>query len=239
MVIDGLIFLVGAFVAQQLWRAVRHAAPDQVAVFAARASGYALILLAAFLLVTGREWPAVLVAAMGIFVLGRGAMRPTFARMMGKIFSKRPSTLRTAMIELETSGTDGTLDGIVLAGDFAGARLNDLSRPECFKIYTSAVQMDRAGARLLEAYFDRRFPGWRNTGDSNNNPRRATANVSAGPMSEDEAYQILGLGKGAPRRDILRAHREMMKKWHPDLGGATEVAARLNQARDVLIRIKA
>ncbi len=239
MLIDGLVFLVGAFVAQQLWRSVRRAAPDQVAVFAARASGYALILLATYLLLTGRELPAAVVAAMGVFVLGRGAMRPTFARMMGKIFTKRPATLRTAMIELETLAGDGALDGIVLAGDFAGARLNDLSRLQCFKIYTSAVQMDRAGARLLEAYFDRRFPGWRNTGDRDDNARRGRVQVNGGPMSEDEAYQILGLGKGAPRRDILRAHREMMKKWHPDLGGATEVAARLNQARDVLIRIKA
>ncbi|MBV1706523.1 MAG: DnaJ domain-containing protein [Hyphomicrobiales bacterium] len=239
MLIDGLIFLLVTFVAQQLWRAVSRAAPDQVAVFAARASGYALILLAGFLVLTGRELPALLVAAMGVFVLGRGAMRPAFARILGNVFGKRRATLRTAMIELETIAGDGSLDGIVLAGEFVGARLNDLSREQSFRIYKSAVQMDRAGARLLEAYFDRRFPGWRHAGNGDDNARRSGAHVNGGPMSEDEAYQILGLGKGAARRDILRAHREMMKKWHPDLGGATEVAARLNQARDVLIRIKA
>lgn len=237
--IDALIFLFGAFIAQQLWRAVRRASPDQVSVYVARASGYALILLAGFLVLTGKEVPALVVGVVGLFVLGRGALRPTFARLLRRASSGRAAGLRTAMIELETSALDGSLDGLVLAGDFAGARLNDLSRSQCFQLYVSATQMDRAGARLLEAYFDRRFAGWRSAGDGNRHARNRARNVSTGPMSEDEAYQILGLGKGAARSDVLRAHREMMKKWHPDRGGATEVAARLNQARDVLVRIKA
>lgn len=239
MLIDALVFLFATFAAQQLWRAVRWASPEQVSVYVARASGYALVLLAAFLVLTGREMPALGVGAVGLFVLGRGALRPIFVQLLRRVSSGRPPSLRTAMIELETSAGDGSLDGMVLAGDFAGARLNDLSRTQCFQLYASATQMDRAGARLLEAYFDRRFAGWRSAGDGDRYARSRGRAVSAGPMSEDEAYQILGLGKGAPRRDILRAHREMMKKWHPDRGGATEVAARLNQARDVLVRIKA
>ena len=55
-------------------------------------------------------------------------------------------------------------------------------------------------------------------------------------MTEEEAYQILGLAKTASREDITRAHRSLMKKLHPDHGGTTSLAARVNEAREVLMR---
>jgi curved DNA-binding protein CbpA len=54
-------------------------------------------------------------------------------------------------------------------------------------------------------------------------------------MTRAEALEVLGLGDGADEAAIRSAHRRLMRAAHPDQGGSDWLAARLNQARDVLL----
>jgi hypothetical protein len=190
-------------------------------------------------MVRGQVEAAVAVGGFGLYLLGL-ANPPAFARMFSKVGSipggDQVSRVRSAMIEMELHHDTGAMEGSVLAGPHSGVRLADLTRPQCEEILQICRRDDPEGARLLEAYLDRRFPGWRPAGDGH-----ADAGAGAGggrvsaAMTEDEAYEILGLAKGASSEEIARAHRALMKKLHPDYGGPTALAAKVNEAKSVLM----
>lgn len=54
-------------------------------------------------------------------------------------------------------------------------------------------------------------------------------------MTRREAYQILGLREGSSKEQIREAHRKLMRLNHPDNGGSTMLATKVNEAKDFLI----
>lgn len=53
-------------------------------------------------------------------------------------------------------------------------------------------------------------------------------------MTRREALQVFGLDEDATREDVQREYRRLMRQVHPDLGGSSYLAAKLNEAKDVL-----
>jgi hypothetical protein len=215
-------------------KAYTSASPAFLARLIRRGGGFALLALGGLLLARGRLDFGLTFCAAGWWLMGvggGGGMRNAGAGGAGV------SRVRSAMIEMELDHSTGAIRGVILAGKDEGKRLDALTRPALLELYGVCLRDDPDGARLLEAYLDRRFPGWRAAGDAHRDARGGDAGARrSGTITEDEAYEILGLKKGAAAADIARAHRDLMKKLHPDLGGTTDLAARVNEAKDVLMR---
>ena len=149
----------------------------------------------------------------------------------GRGGSSAASAVRTPYLEMSLDHTSGGISGRVLQGRFAGRALSDFTPAERMSFLAELRAADAQGAQLFEAYLERKFPGW-NTGGEDSGPRAASSRA----MTVDEAYLVLGLGRGATRDDVQAAHRNLMKRFHPDQGGTTYLASQVNEAKYVLLR---
>jgi DnaJ domain len=196
--------------------------------------GVAALLAAGLLLIRGRFDMAFLLGGVAAWLFGwSGLSLPGF----GGRAAKRPgaiSRVRSAMVEMELDHDTGEMNGTVLAGRLAGRALNDLDVASLKQLHDDCLRSDAEGVRLLEAYLDRRFPAWREHAERDGHAR-AGAHPKPSAMTEQEAQQILGLQPGASADDIRQAHRMLMKKLHPDQGGTTYLAARINEAKEILL----
>jgi hypothetical protein len=235
ILIGFLVLIVGLYAL----RAFTRAHPATLARLLKRVGGLASVASGLFFIVRGRIDVGLALVTFGLWLFGtlsRGVKRFGSPGASGGV-----SRVRSAMIEMELDHASGAIRGAVLAGKDEGKRLDALTRSALMDLYRTCRSVDPDGARLLEVYLDRRFPGWRQTSDGRRDAGGANSggvgpNRRSGTISEDEAYEILGLKKGAARQDIARAHRDLMKKLHPDHGGTTDLAARVNEAKDVLMR---
>jgi hypothetical protein len=147
---------------------------------------------------------------------------------------RRRSLVRTAALEMETERKTGKVEGLVLAGRQEGRMLGSMDVSE-LRLLHRELAADPESQKLLETYLDRRFPVWREDAQPNRR-KRLRVTPGAGSMTKEEAYKILGLEAGAAAADILEAHRRLMQRLGSDVGDGTSVlAARLNEAKDVLL----
>jgi len=202
-----------------------------------RHGGGVLGMIGALLLVLrGRVGLAAAVASMVANFAGwktPGGASPGFSNVGGGAGSRpgRSSIARSAMLEMRLDHASGAMTGTILSGAYGGRAVETLSRPELISLRQELARDDPDGVSLLEAYLDRRFAGWREADQGQRQGRGGS-----GAMSRREAFEVLGLAEGAATADIIRAHRTLMKKFHPDHGGSTTLAARVNQAKDVLMQ---
>jgi hypothetical protein len=108
---------------------------------------------------------------------------------------------------MELDHDSGTLRGRVLAGRHQGAALDDLDVPT---LITLLSEIDEESIPLLAAYLDRRQPRWREHAPDDAEAADGSRPARGGKMTEEEAYQILGLQPGATAQNIARAHRSLI-----------------------------
>ena len=186
---------------------------------------------AVFLGLRGEIGIAIPLGAFGLGLLGWLPFGPAGFTARTQKTGGQTSRVQSAFFEMELDHDRGAMRGHVLTGRYQGA---DLGTLDVETLVSMLGEVDEESRALLMAYLDRREPGWSENAqaDAAERPRAS----GTGKMSEQEAYQILGLQPGATANDISRAHRTLMKKLHPDQGGSTYLAARINEAKEILLR---
>jgi len=166
---------------------------------------------------------------LGAFLLATGKRLPGFGS--GAKTAGQQSQVETSHLHVTLDHDSGDMNGTVKDGTYMGRSLVDLDRDELSSLYAELKKVDPDGARLLDAYLARRFKGEWQESDT----QQGSSGAAAGPMTRDEALEVLGLSADANESQIKTAHRRLMKKFHPDQGGSTYFAARINQAKDLLL----
>jgi len=204
----------------------------KVAARVVKAAGGLLALgFAVFLGLRGEIGIAIPLGAFGLGLLGWLPFGPAGFTSRTQKSGGQTSRVRSPFVEMELDHDSGVMRGRIIAGRHQGAALDSL---DLDTLVGMLGEIDEESRALLVAYLNRRNPRWSEDAQADATPGRAAA--SSGKMSAQEAYQILGLQTGASADDIARAHRTLMKKLHPDQGGSTYLAARINEAKEVLLR---
>jgi hypothetical protein len=201
--------------------------------------GIGIVLL---LLVTGHLNPviALIVAALAI---GQRILAVANIANMFKGFRNSmkgaagPSTggasdVETRFLRMSLNHDTGAMDGVVLKGATKGRRLSELGLGDLLDLLAMCRAQDDQSATVLEAYLDRvHGDEWRDASGGGG----AGHGGETSHMSASEAREILGIGADAGRDEITEAHRRLMQKNHPDRGGSTYLAAKINQAKKILM----
>lgn len=226
-----LLGLLALVVVVMFVRSYARAKPAVMAKYGRQAAGLAAMGLALLLLMRGLGVYATPLMMLGTWLLsgasasGWGRWFPGGGAPAGKV-----SAVKTEHLEMELDHDTGAMRGRVIKGVFRGRDVESMAPAELALMWQDCRFADPQSAQLLEAYLDRRHPSWRE------DMARAEGTPGAGGiMTRDEAYEVLGLKPGATKEEIRTAHRDLMMRMHPDRGGSTYLAAKINQAKDVLL----
>jgi hypothetical protein len=149
---------------------------------------------------------------------------------LGTANSPRTSDVETRFLRMTLDHDSGAMAGTVREGEFEGRSLDGLDAAELASLHATC-RADPQSLQVLEAYLDRMRPDWRRAPEG-----EGDAAPFSDAMTPEEAYRILGLEPGAPDEAVKEAHRRLIAGLHPDHGGSGFLAAKVNQAKDLLLK---
>jgi hypothetical protein len=212
------------------WTLFKRKPSGQRRAFLWRTAFWGILGLSVVLVATGRmHWLGAGLAALipigkGVLALGMRAL--PFVNILSR-FKTSPSQFRSKSLVVEINFATRQMDGEILQGDYAGKRLSELSETQLQSLAAWLKESDRESFVLLQAYLMRSGNGQYSPGDEQ------PANYA--DFSEQEAYKILGLEQGASSEEVIKAHKRLMQRMHPDRGGSDYLAAKINRAKDKLV----
>jgi hypothetical protein len=195
-----------------------------------------MIALVVVLTLTGRmHWVGA--AITGAFVFLRQIL-PWVIRALPFLNKLRERNTQSGQSSIQTNHLSATLDhgsghieGKIIEGPHKGWLLSELSIMQLEDLLTHYQTEDEESAELLEAYIDQR----RQQADQNTEQQRTANRAASDQSARAEALAILGLDEGSTEEEVVAAHRSLIQKLHPDRGGNDFLAAKINQAKDILL----
>src|SRR5438094_3745078 len=187
--IFGVVVLALILFAMQAFTSVD---PRKLAPAVKLAGGIATLGGAAFLASRGQFGLTVPLGLTGLGLLGWLPFGPAGFFQRTRKSAGQISRVRSAFVEMELDHDTGAMRGRILAGRHEGVGLDALDLATLLELL---AEIDEESRALLAAYLDRRNPGWREHAEAD----AATGTGGAprtGPMTQEEAYQILGLEPG-------------------------------------------
>jgi hypothetical protein len=232
-----LILAVGAVFYLLLRRVSQLPPHKRRAEYLKIAAGAAIVIVIGLTLAGKMHWIGA--AVTGLLVFMRQSLPLLlrafpFLSQLGRSARAAPqqSTVTTDTLRMHLDHDSGGLSGEVLAGPYKDWRLDELDRTQLEELRSYCASHDPEALQLLDGYLEQRFSG-------EEQPRSDTGSgatgSSSGEMTRREALEVLGLGDDADRDAIVEAHRKLMQKLHPDRGGSDYLAAKINQAKDLLL----
>lgn len=228
--------IVGLYLISRWWV---QASPHQLLLALKLVGSVIAAILLAYIVISGRwSWLPFLVAYPLMWLL-RSRARNTLNKNARGPRSGQSSHISTRFLHMELDHDSGEMSGEILAGQFAGRRLDQLNLGELIELWRECAADDEQSRMVLENYLDRGHPEWRSVAGVG--PREETAGARSNSpwantgMSAEEARKILGVEPDASSEEIERAYRRVMKNAHPDQGGSDWMAAKVNQAKDLLL----
>ncbi len=225
--------------------------PSQIVKFAKYGAAGLLSLIAAFFAVTGRFAYAAPAGIGVLMLLGKwpfrgaglgapgaprapGGRRWPFGHGKAAPSPGQSSEVAAEWVRLVLDHDSGGMSGTVLKGRFQGRELADLSFEQLVELFSECHASDEQSAALVATFIERSHgEDWQSRAGDLGAKRAATGGHAK--MTVEEAYSVLGLQPGAGDEAIRDAHRTLMKKWHPDQGGSTYLASKINEAKDLLL----
>jgi hypothetical protein len=228
-----LLLLIAAIVGLWYWWSYqKNLAENKRKPFLWRSGFWLILALSVYLIITGRmHWLGAGIAAL-IPVLRTllvwGTRAGPLLRLFGR-FKTSPSQFRTQFLVISMNFTTGSVEGEIISGDYNGKKLSELSQDELKLLSQQYKTVDKESYVLLQAYLIR-------SGSNNDQAYQQYNPANFNELTETEAYEILGLPNTASKDEIVKAHKRLMQRMHPDRGGSDYLAAKINAAKDQLVK---
>jgi len=190
----------------------------------------AIALLVVFIAAGKLSWFIGALGSAGLLIWRNLFLLKKFAPLLFQLASKHTGfapIIRTKFLKVQLSKK--SLHGEIIEGPLKGRQLAELSSKDIETLSHYYKDNDKESFLLLHAYIQQQ-----NINPNSRQQNNSYQESSALELSKKEALEILGLDDSASREDILKAHKKLLQRLHPDRGGSNYLAAKVNRAKDIL-----